>query len=147
LLQGSGAVLATDDVDGVHTLRVKVQFGSDGAAADVAPDKPLPVELAPSPFGGLSIYRKVGLSATGESVTSDASRLFGGYLASSATVYVKLYDTASAPTVGTSTPVATFFLPAGVPVAFEQAHGLSFASGIGVAATTNLADSDATSPA
>ena len=40
-----GAVVAADDVGGVLFQRVKVTFGSDGAAQDVTSSEPLPVTL------------------------------------------------------------------------------------------------------
>jgi hypothetical protein len=45
LLQGSGATLASDDVDGIQVLRVKLQTGADGTANDVTDQTPLPVSL------------------------------------------------------------------------------------------------------
>jgi hypothetical protein len=44
---GSGTTLAADDIGGVLTPRVKVQWGPDGTVndADIASGKPLPVQL------------------------------------------------------------------------------------------------------
>lgn len=42
---GAGAVLATDEVAGVHYPRTKLSFGADGSATDVSSDNPLPVEI------------------------------------------------------------------------------------------------------
>lgn len=39
----SGAVLATDDIGGVHYPRTKVAWGADGVAGDVTAANPLPV--------------------------------------------------------------------------------------------------------
>lgn len=39
----TGAVLATDDVGGVHYPRTKLSVGGNGAAADVSESNPLPV--------------------------------------------------------------------------------------------------------
>lgn len=57
-----GITLAADDVGGVHHQRVKVEFGADGAATDVAPGAPLPVQISDgtdtalvSLAGGLSV--------------------------------------------------------------------------------------------
>ncbi len=41
---GSGAIIAADDIGGVLHQRVKVAHGSDGSAADVSADNPLPVD-------------------------------------------------------------------------------------------------------
>lgn len=42
---GTGATVATDDVGGVQYQRVKVNYGADGAAADVSAATPMPVQL------------------------------------------------------------------------------------------------------
>lgn len=39
-----GDTIATDDIGGVKWQRVKVGFGADGSASDVAPGNPLPVQ-------------------------------------------------------------------------------------------------------
>ncbi len=59
-------------------------------------------------------------------------------------VFVKFYDKASAPTVGTDTPAFTVGIPAGgrASVAFEK--GLRFGTGIAFAITKLVADSDTT---
>ena len=59
--------------------------------------------------------------------------------------YVKLYNKASAPTVGTDVPVLTIPVPAGGPVNLPfGATGHRFATGIALAITANAADSDTT---
>lgn len=57
-----------------------------------------------------------------------------------ATVWLKLYDKATAPTVGTDAPTLTLPIPAGGGLAFDQA--MTFAVGIGFALTTGVADAD-----
>lgn len=39
----AGAVLATDDIGGIHYPRTKLSFGADGSATDVSSASPLPV--------------------------------------------------------------------------------------------------------
>ena len=59
--------------------------------------------------------------------------------------YVKLYNKASAPTVGTDVPVLTIPVPAGGTVNLPfGATGHRFATGIALAITANAADSDTT---
>lgn len=41
-----GDVIATDDIGGVKHQRVKMEFGADGAAADVSATNPLPVKIS-----------------------------------------------------------------------------------------------------
>lgn len=42
---GAGTSIATDDIAGTHYQRVKVTFGPDGVAGDVADANPLPVTI------------------------------------------------------------------------------------------------------
>jgi hypothetical protein len=78
-----------------------------------------------------------------------------GYLTASnvnaAPRYVKLYDKASAPTVGTDTPVATFIIPgntagAGTNVLLPS-QGIKFSVGIALAITVEATDSGTTAVA
>lgn len=65
-----------------------------------------------------------------------------------AAAYVKLYNKASAPTVGTDTPVLTLVVPAGGSAAFGLGSlGHRFTTGIGMAITNRAADSDTTAVA
>lgn len=59
-------------------------------------------------------------------------------------VFLKLYNKASAPTVGTDTPVWTIPVAAGGGFSREFARGKSFATGIAYAITKLQADSDTT---
>lgn len=64
-----------------------------------------------------------------------------GHNANAAARYLKLYDKATAPTVGTDTPVATIYLPATASFDIDL-HGLMFRTGIAYALTTGGADND-----
>lgn len=59
--------------------------------------------------------------------------------------YLKIYDKASAPTVGTDAPVLTMALPAssGTPLNLGD-NGLALANGLAFALTANATDADAT---
>lgn len=59
--------------------------------------------------------------------------------------FLKLYDKATAPTVGTDGPVMTIALPAGnnFDISFPD-PGYAFALGIGYGLTVNIADNDVT---
>ena len=56
--------------------------------------------------------------------------------------YLKFYNKASAPTVGTDTPLVTIFLPAGGGFSEEFDIPIPFTTGIAYAMTTGVADSD-----
>lgn len=57
-------------------------------------------------------------------------------------LYLKLYNKASAPTVGTDTPVATLPCPPAANFAWDWPKGRSFSIGIAYALTTGSADND-----
>ncbi len=59
--------------------------------------------------------------------------------------FLKFYDKASAPVVGTDTPLFTVIIPANTvspPVPFDSSIGIPFINGIAFAITTGIADSD-----
>lgn len=66
---------------------------------------------------------------------------------SASTRYLKLYDKASAPTVGTDTPFHTFVLPASSQRTLDFPAGLRLSTGFAFAITAALADTDTTAVA
>lgn len=65
-----------------------------------------------------------------------------GYNAAAALRYLKIYNKASAPTVGTDTPVLTIPLPATAGFAIDFPLGFRCDTGIAYALTTGAADAD-----
>lgn len=62
--------------------------------------------------------------------------------------YLKLYNKATAPTVGTDVPVMTIPIPAGtIASPYINANGVNFSTGIALAITAAAADSDTTAVA
>ena len=103
----------------------------------------------PHTAGGLSAYKNLDLDETGVNLKASAGQVFGWYLfnAAAAARFVKFYDQAAAPTVGTDTPLFTLGLPAGAAANVEFVHGIAFANGIGLGATTGVADANTGAPA
>lgn len=64
-----------------------------------------------------------------------------------AVAYLKLYDKASAPTVGTDTPVATILVPINGTIVLNASVGLRFSTGIALAITAGMAVTDTTAVA
>jgi len=96
---------------------------------------------------GYSISRVLAAASTNAtSVKASAGRVHGWYLfnASASAKYFKLYNKASAPTVGSDTPVLTIPIPAGAGANVEFVKGIAFATGIAFALTGALADNDTT---
>lgn len=98
-------------------------------------------------FGGSSDFHLV--SAAGTNVTSIKNfigQIYGYEIfnASASTRYVKFYDTAGTPTVGTDTPYRTVGIAAGSRAQFHSSTGLQFNNGIAFATVTGAADSNST---
>ena len=96
--------------------------------------------------GGSATARLVSAAASTNAtvVKASAGKVFTitGYNAAAALRYIKLYNKATAPTVGTDTPVFTYVLKATDSFQFTIPGGYQFASGIGFALTTGVADAD-----
>ena len=126
-----GSTFAADDVGTVLYARVKRSFGSDGLVADSGT--------------GFRLLSAASTNAT--SLKASAGVLYSLYVINlnAAVRYLKFYNKASSPTVGTDTPVATFPIPAnstGAGFSINLDPGISFATGIAYATTTGIADSD-----
>lgn len=98
-------------------------------------------------LGSPSVARLVSAAANTNptSVKAAAGRVYKvrAHNAAAALRYLKLYDKASAPTVGTDTPKATIALPASSSTDVDFGPlGIPFAAGIAFALTTGVADAD-----
>lgn len=101
----------------------------------------------------LTFHRKLSAATTNATIVAAGSvKLYTGYVynTSAAVKFLKLYDKATAPTVGTDVPVAT------LPIAPSQAlnlgadfggHGRYFNLGLAYAITGLVADTDTTAVA
>jgi hypothetical protein len=106
--------------------------------------------VIPSTAGlGLSNYSLIAANTTNAtSVKAAAGSLYelSVYNNSSTIAYLKLYDSASAPTCGSGTPVARYLIPGastgGAGSNVNIGVGKSFASGIAFCITTGIADAD-----
>lgn len=90
-----------------------------------------------------------GASTNATSVKASAGKVVGGIITNSSASwrYLKFYNKASAPTVGTDVPVLTIGLPPGGQVNLANIfdmYGLSFTTGIAYAITGLPADADTT---
>ena len=97
--------------------------------------------VAPTP---LNINSAATTNAT--SVKTSAGTLYNVSASNTnaAARYLKLYNKASAPVVGTDVPVLTLLLPAGASIDHDFGLvGHRFTTGIALALTTGIADSDA----
>lgn len=101
--------------------------------------------------GGISsTYRLLsaaGTSGDAANVKASAGRVYsiqGANVAASAR-FLKLYNSASAPTAGAGTPVKTLYLPPSTAFVFDWPLGLEFSTGIGFTLVTAVADNSSSS--
>ena len=100
--------------------------------------------------GSASTYHKISAASTnGAAVKASPGVVTGWYLVNTATAlrYVKLYDKASSPTVGTDTPRVVLGIPASSAANISLDPPIAFETGIAIAIVTGIADSDATAVA
>lgn len=96
---------------------------------------------------GASTFRLIALGSTNaNNVKPTAGEVTGWYLFNAAayTVFLKLYDSATAPTAGSGTPTQTIGVPAGAGANVGVGNGLAFVNGIGFTITKLAADADTT---
>lgn len=97
-----------------------------------------------------STYHKISAASTNaDTVKASAGVVTGYYLVNTSTSfrYVKLYNKASNPTVGTDTPRCVYGIPPESAANMNLDPPVSFATGIAIAITAGIADSDATAVA
>jgi hypothetical protein len=97
--------------------------------------------------GGATPYKLVSAASTNAtSVKASAGQIYSitAMNTNAAVRYLKLYNKASAPTVGTDTPVQVYALPPSGGITLSIPVGMAFATGIALATTTGAADSDNT---
>jgi len=147
----SGGIVATDDISGVHVQRVKATWGADGTATDVSAAAPLPTgQTAVAGTNGLTSSRVVAAASTNAtSLKATPGRIarMDLFNTSASIRYFKLYNKASAPTVGTDTPVLTIPIAANGQYLANFEFGKYFSTGIAYAITGALADGDTTNVA
>jgi hypothetical protein len=131
-------VLVVEDA----TTRGQRQSVNTSGGANVTP--------MPHTAGGVSNARiHAAASTNATNVKASAGQLYGWALfnTTAAIKYVKLYNSASAPTAGSGTPFLTIMLPAGSGTNVEFTMGVPMGTGIGYTIVTGAADTDATAVA
>lgn len=123
----------------------------NGASSPLAVDSKGRVITSPSSANATAYTpgKKISAASTNATVVKASAGTLGYVTATNINAsprYLKLYDKATSPTVGTDTPVHTFLIPgntsgSGIVVSFPT-QGVTFTAGIGLAITTGVADSD-----
>ncbi len=108
-----------------------------------------PAYLQAVSSGGATLYRSINAasSAMAANVKAGTGMVYGyeACNSGSAAAFLRLFASASAPTVGSTTPAISKLVPAGLCVSYNSTVGLTFSNGIGLDVTAgSLADSDTT---
>ena len=133
-------------INGVAPSTGNGASGTGVQRVTLASDSTGQVSLAPKTSGGLSVSRTISAASTNAtSVKASAGQLYSVMASNTnaAARYLKIYNKASAPTVGSDTPVMTILIPpnsSGVVATWES--GLAFGTGIALALTTGVTDAD-----
>lgn len=112
------------------------------------------VGLVPRTTGGLDIFRSIDIDETEEEIKATAGQLFSitAFNTTATPLYLKFYNaTAASVTVGTTTPVLTYMVPAnadsdGAGFIWNNEIGFAFSTAMTVACTTGIADNDTGAP-
>jgi hypothetical protein len=108
----------------------------------------LPVTAKTTTTGGSKNKKVISAASTNAtSVKASAGQVYGWHFSNSSASkrYLKLYNKASAPTVGTDVPVMTIEIQTTTAANCEWTNGIDeFATGIALAITGGVADNDTT---
>lgn len=121
----------------------------DAGALGMTTDRAMFVNPRPSTTGGLTIFRSIDLDETEEEIKATAGQVYSiaAFNTNASARYLKFYNaTAANVTVGTTTPVLTYYLPATGGFTIDIPCGYAFSTAITAAATTGVADNDTGAP-
>jgi hypothetical protein len=142
LKQSRGALMGSAVVSVTTTGRSQTSDSTSEMLAFAAIDP----DTGQTP-GAVSNYRLASSAATTNAtvVKNAAGKVYSGslYNSNAAARYLKFYNKATAPTVGTDVPVWVEYLPPTSKTSFDL-NGVPFSAGISVAIVTGAADNDAT---
>lgn len=140
LMQWNGTTIDTNSGNkSAGTLRVVL------ATDQPALTNAQPVYLNANAAGGYTKAKYLSQTTTVQTVKGSAGKLGGWFIYNpgASAVYVQLFDTAGAVTLGTTAPDLVLGIPAGAAANLEIATGIDFASGIKFAITTGESNSTA----
>lgn len=145
-------LVAGSDGTDARTIKTDSSGNVEVSLANTAANStPILTTQTPATSGGSTIYRLISAASTNSNnIKSSAGQLYGFIITNinASARFVKLYNKASAPTIGTDTPVMTLQIPGNSSgsgmVAAEFVSGIAFGTGIGIGITANVADTDTT---
>jgi len=128
---------------------VNIQDGGNAITVDGAVTVSGPVNLVPATSGGLTSYRNIDVDETGVLVKAGVAQVYGWFIynAAAAARFVRIYNHVDAPAAGDAADcIATICLPAGSAANAFTDVGIACSAGIGLRATTAVADADVGAP-
>ena len=147
---GGGQQYAEGETAGTPTGTMLVWKGPSDVVKAASTANPIPSQdsVSTAAAGGASVAKLISAASTNAtSVKGSPGRLYGLHLTNTSAVswvYVKLYNKASSPTVGTDVPAAIFALGPGESLPPLNSQGVAFTTGIALAVTGLAADADTT---
>lgn len=107
------------------------------------------VSVDPDTQESVFIYRNLDVDEVGKNISGAPAKLYGWDIFNNAgtTRYIKLYDKTTAPSVGTDVPRLTIPVASMSSLSIRETVDITFSSGLGIGATTGLADSSMGAPA
>lgn len=144
---GTGANIDTDTVTsgGDHMQVIKPAWGAAGTRN--LPDTPTPLPTQSVPYvtsDGMSNHYRTSSTTNAVNVKASAGMLYGidATNTNASVRYLRIYNSASAPTLGSGTPIYAIAIPAGAGIARSFPQGIYCSAGIGFTLSTGAADND-----
>lgn len=153
MADSSPVVLASDQSSVSTTIQDQAgnnPFDTLGVAKVDVQNEILPIRNVPQESGGLDIFRLISANTTNAtSVKASAGQIYNIVASNTnnAVRFLKIYDSNTAPTVGSDIPIMTLALPGlghGISTAVSFVLGVQCFNGIAFALTTAVADTDTT---
>ena len=137
--------LALDATLAALSAKLPASLGAKAGAASLSTVAATD-DYARLPAASCSVLLTAAATTNATSVKGSAGALksIQGYNAKAAAVFLKFYDKASAPTVGTDTPVKVLYVPATSAFVFDFPSAFKFVNGIAYAITGASPNADTT---
>ena len=123
---------------GVYNDGIGALTSGNYGAVRLTSDRKIYAAVGAAVSGGWTAYKLTSAASTNaNSLKASAGQIgtFSAYNSGAAVAYLKIYNKASAPTVGTDTPIQVHMIPAGGGTNPSLGGGLAFSTGIAFAIT------------
>ncbi len=142
-ISGGTATIRSKDTGTAHVQ--SVGLADQTGAAVTTYNGRLSVAVGAVSGGGGTPFKIISAASTNATSVKGSAGVVSTIIASNTSTsnrFLKFYNKASAPTVGTDTPLWTVLIPAGGGLALNLQPGIGCTTGIGAAITVGAADND-----